>query len=175
MSEATVRFSRTIRPREYESATAEVALTVQIEEGTDPSIAITQLMLEAKANVFSQLGIPFTVNPDGVAEEDYSAVTEVLQQFPGTAVVPVAPAPQPVPQPVPYGGPEGPPPVYQQPAAPQGACPKCSSAMWDNRADNQRKRAGGYKLSPDFKCKSCGHAIWPDDYQQYKNLPREPR
>jgi hypothetical protein len=37
------------------------------------------------------------------------------------------------------------------------SCPKCSGAMWDNRASKRNPRA------PDFKCrdKSCDGVIWP--------------
>ena len=38
-------------------------------------------------------------------------------------------------------------------------CPACGGEMWDNRP---KKASGEFKsTSPDFKCKSCGHVIWP--------------
>jgi len=42
-------------------------------------------------------------------------------------------------------------------AADTPACPKCSGAMWDNRASKKNPRA------PDFKCKKadCDGVIWP--------------
>jgi hypothetical protein len=49
-------------------------------------------------------------------------------------------------------------------AAPSGgaaSCPKCSGAMWDNRA---KKADGTFKSNaPDFSCKNkdCGGKIWP--------------
>jgi hypothetical protein len=51
--------------------------------------------------------------------------------------------------------------------------------MWDNRADNQRRRANRNKLGADLKCKAQGsvkgHVIWPEDFEAYKNFPQEPR
>lgn len=42
------------------------------------------------------------------------------------------------------------------------ACPECDLAMWDNRAENDRRAAAGEKLRPDWKCKdkSCDGVIW---------------
>lgn len=40
-------------------------------------------------------------------------------------------------------------------------CPNCGSEMWDNRAKNRERVAKGLKPTPDFKCKSCEHVIWP--------------
>lgn len=38
-------------------------------------------------------------------------------------------------------------------------CPSCGGDMWDNRP---KKVSGEFKsTSPDFKCKNCGHVIWP--------------
>lgn len=43
-------------------------------------------------------------------------------------------------------------------------CPKCGGAMYDNRLDNQKRRANDEPVRPDFRCKdreSCDGAIWP--------------
>jgi len=46
------------------------------------------------------------------------------------------------------------------------SCPKCNGEMWDNRP---KKESGEYKAtSPDFKCKDCGHVVWPDKGTQPK-------
>lgn len=106
---------------------------------------------------------------------------KVQDAFPGS--VPVA-QPQHEPFPDPYQPPAAPaytPQPPPPPAAPaQGGssqCPKCNGATYDNRADNNRRRQSRNKLGPDFKCKNrdCGGCVWPGDFDQYKNLPRETR
>lgn len=39
-------------------------------------------------------------------------------------------------------------------------CPKCGGEMWDNRQSKTNPKA------PDYKCKECGHGIWPEPRQQ---------
>ena len=49
----------------------------------------------------------------------------------------------------------------EAPAVPN--CPKCGGAMYDNRAENDKRAAGGQRLWPDFKCKdrqSCDGLYW---------------
>jgi hypothetical protein len=48
-------------------------------------------------------------------------------------------------------------------AAAVPACPKCAGSMWDNRARNAERVAGGQKAGPAFSCKDkqgCGAVIW---------------
>lgn len=41
-------------------------------------------------------------------------------------------------------------------------CPKCDGPCWDNRADNEKRKAEGKKPGPAFKCKDkgCAEPIW---------------
>jgi len=116
---------------------------------------------------------------------ELAGVELVKQTFPGAVEVqaPVAPAePFPVaeaqiiPHPSTQQAPP-PPPAPQQNTGATPICPKCGGEMWDNRGDNNRRRAGGFKLSNDFKCrdKACGGVIWPADYQRFAKNPPEPR
>lgn len=84
---------------------------------------------------------------------------------------------QPYPAPAPTQQQYPPQPVPQAPPMPGVRCPKCGGDAYDNRQDNQRKRAYGFKLGADVKCKNkqCGGVIWPDDYQAYAQAPLEPR
>jgi len=173
----SVEFSRTIRPGDYQSKTARVFIeSSELPEGVDEEATIADLFLKAQATVLTQLGIEFVIDPEGiVCEED--PVEAVVTGLPGTTVVQGMPPAAMPPTQVPNF------PAPAQPMAPQpvqpistSPCPKCgTNDWWDNRADNNRKRATGFQLGADFKCKNCKHALWPDDYQQFKHLPREPR
>jgi hypothetical protein len=51
-------------------------------------------------------------------------------------------------------------------SAPVPKCPQCGGDMWDNRTKKQSAK------SPDFKCKTCGKAIWADSKADSKTEPK---
>ena len=65
-------------------------------------------------------------------------------------------------------------PVARPTAQPSGAsaplagvpnCPKCGGGMYDNRAENAERVAGGLKARPAFACKDktgCKHVVWKE-------------
>ena len=65
-------------------------------------------------------------------------------------------------------------PVARPTAQPSGAsaplagvpnCPKCGGGMYDNRAENLERVAGGLKARPAFACKDktgCKHVVWKE-------------
>lgn len=142
--------------------------------------------------------------PGTVEQPNYQIGGQTLAPPPPDVVPNVVPFPQqqqvPVPQAQGYGGQ---PPTYLPPAPPAapppppqghyggqqngsgGGCPKCGGPVYDNRADNARRRQPrpdlgapqGFKLGPDFKCKtqSCDGKVWPEDSYDRRGLPQEPR
>lgn len=103
----------------------------------------------------------------GAEPVDYVPTTPQLPQAP-VAAAPPATAP---------AYPAAPPAPPAAPPAAAGGCAKCGGAQWDNRNDNARRRAGGFRLGPDFKCRdqACGKPVWPADYEAFKSRPQEPR
>ena len=54
---ARVAYRRTIQPEPYESKTAEVEFTIVIEPGEDAGTAVADALADAKAEVFTALGL----------------------------------------------------------------------------------------------------------------------
>jgi hypothetical protein len=175
------QFDRTVRPREYESKHASVLIEHEITEGEDAEQETAKLFMLAQSQVLTQLGVEFDIAPDGTIVESEPPVTEtqavanVAQQMGGQVV-----------QTIPNQPAAAMPPQAMAPAAPApaptagspGQCSKCGGTeWWDNRQDNQRRRANGNQLGPEWKCKNqqCKNPIWPSDYNQFKGMPKEPR
>lgn len=193
-AKVTASYSRKTQPpgRAYEYESEEAMLSVSFTEtfpsadedpdAPDPA-AIEEyvngrfrtLQDTVRTKVLTQLGIEYRINDAGEIEEVPQVVAQVAQQFPGAVVQPPA---QPVAPP-----PAAQPGVPAPPPAGALACPKCGGPMFDDRGNNARKRAGGFKLRHDGKCKNqnCSDdsgrrtVVWPDDYQTYKNNPLEPK
>jgi hypothetical protein len=174
----TVVFERTVRVREFESAKAGVFIQFDIPEN-DPNgeavrAAVATAFWQAKAAVFDELGIQFSVEPNGVVRETinakFGAVTEVTptarpQVAPAPAPAPVAAAPAPAPVVDASRPPYDPATEIKQEKAANGKWAKARlyshpDEFWDNA---QAKAEGRFSpRSPDFKHKDTGLAVWND-------------
>lgn len=180
----TVVFERTVRVREFESAKAGVFIQFDIPEN-DPNgdavrAAVATAFWQAKAAVFDELGIQFSVEPNGVIRETINAkfgqVTEVTPTSPTVQVartqapvVPTAVVPAPAPTPAPAVDASRPP---HDPATTDKA-EKSANGRWakarlyshpDEFWDNAQAKAEGRfgPRSPDWKHKDTGIAVWND-------------
>jgi hypothetical protein len=52
-------------------------------------------------------------------------------------------------------------------------CDECGERdFYDNTGDNDAKQERGEKLSPDYKCKACGHGVWRPGSYEYNQSAR---
>lgn len=52
-------------------------------------------------------------------------------------------------------------------------CDECGQQdFYDNTGDNDTKQERGEKLSPDYKCKNCGHGVWRPGSYEYNQSAR---
>lgn len=94
----SVRFTRKIQVRQYETAEASITIEFGIED--DPNMAVEDKLasiraaarsafFQAKGLVFEELGLEFTVDDNGVVMEavrnTFGNVTEVKQELPSAA------------------------------------------------------------------------------------------
>ena len=183
----TVVFERTVRVREYESAKAGVFIQFDIPEN-DPNgeavrTAVATAFWQAKAAVFDELGIQFSVEPNGVVRETINAkfgqVTEVTPTVhvarPQAPVVPTAVVPAPAPMPAPVAAPAPVADASRPPYDPatEVKAEKAANGKWakarlyshpDEFWDNAQAKAEGRfsPRSPDYKHKDTGLAVWND-------------
>ena len=76
----------------------------------------------------------------------------------------VAPAPDSPPHPAEYDDPT------------DMRCPDCGSEVYDNRRENDERRAEGKKAMPDFKCiklRECGWKVWNDPWFFAEGTPEK--
>ena len=101
-------------------------------------------------------------DPEKVVHAHFPGAVEVPASAPAAPAAPVPPPPPPAPEtPPPPPRPAGGAAVPAAPAA-QPVCEQCGGAVYDNRAENERRVAQGQKARPIFKCKrtECGWVKW---------------
>ena len=181
----TVVFERTVRVREYESAKASVFIQFNLDGSGDAIMAaVGEAFFQAKAAVYDELGIEFSVDAGGVIREainsTFGQVTDVTpapKAVAAPAPVAVAPAPAPALAPV-AAAPAAPAPVADASRPPYDPATdvkgeKAANGKWakarlyshpDEFWDNAQAKAEGRfsPRSPDFKHKDTGLAVWND-------------
>jgi hypothetical protein len=156
-----IKYRRQINPVEYE--VEEVALEIEINELDDTLVA--QTFSDLKAHALRQLGLEYYMDQTGVIREVREQVSQER---------PVRPFEPPIET---YSDPYQPDSIPPAPVQNEQVCYKCGGPVWDNRVDNDERRAHGYRLGPELKCKDpgCGTATWPKDFEKFKHLPKQPR
>lgn len=151
---------------------AEEAGVAQVQAGFAPAQAAP--IPQGYAPAPSAPAAPEPFPPAQVAIVPQAQYQQPVQQPQQQYQAPQVPQQQYQPAPPPPPGPSSP---AAAGGAPLGACPKCGGQTYDNRAENNQKRAGNFALGPDFKCrnKDCGGCVWPADFEQYRNFPKMAR
>jgi hypothetical protein len=183
------RFQRTVKVRDYESATASVSIQFDLPDmapgsagyGDAVMAQVRGAMFQAKAAVLSELGIDFTVEQGGIVREliagTFGNVTEV-------AAAPVAAAPTYTPAPslapAPAMAAPAPQPVAAPAAAPAGDASQPPHSPDTQDRDEKRANSAWAKgrlatnpdefwdnrtskrnpNAPDYKHKDSGIGVW---------------
>jgi hypothetical protein len=177
----TVVFERTVRVREYESAKASVFIQFSLDGSGDAVMAaVGEAFFQAKAAVYDELGLEFSVDAGGVIREAINATFGQVTDVTPTVHVArtqaaVAPAPAPAPALAPVAAPapvaDASRPPYDPATEVKGE--KAANGKWakarlyshpDEFWDNAQAKAEGRfsPRSPDFKHKDTGLAVWND-------------
>jgi hypothetical protein len=179
----TVVFERTVRVREYESAKASVFIQFNLDGSGDAIMAaVGEAFFQAKAAVYDELGLEFSVDAGGVIREALNATFGQVTDVTPTVHVArtqaaVAPAPAPALAPV-AAAPAAPAAVVDASRPPYDPATdvkgeKAANGKWakarlyshpDEFWDNAAAKAEGRfsPRSPDFKHKDTGLAVWND-------------
>jgi hypothetical protein len=175
----TITFSRKVSVRPYESA--EAGIYVQFDIPTDPDMSeetrgdyiianARAAFFQAKALVYEELGLEFTVGENGVVHElltnHFGAVTEVVTSEAAPAA-PVAPAPAAI-APTPASSDSDTPPFSPDTndKTERAANTRWAKDLYSRRPDafydNRPKKASGeYKpTAPDVKHKDTKIGVW---------------
>jgi len=172
---ATVGFERSISVRPYETAKASIFIQTEVSlEDVATSMAnIREACAQAKAAVFEELGIQFSVDEGGYVREligkTFGAVTEVVaDEFPTFDAPTYTPAPVSAPASAPQAAGVSPTPPFEVDTKDPGekrankAWAKTSIAEnpddWYFNAPETKKNPRG----PDYKHKSNGMGYWLD-------------
>lgn len=175
-----IEFRRTVKVRDYESATAAVTITTVLDNlngdraanGDKILAAVRDGFFQAKAAVFDELGIQFDVSDSGVVMEAVRGTFGQVTEVHATPAAPAAPAAALAPPPAMTAAPAAAPaaatadePPYdagtqdreQKAANGRWAKNRLQShpdEFWDNRNDKRNPKA------PDFKHKNTGIGVW---------------
>jgi hypothetical protein len=167
---STISFSRKISVRPYESAEASMFMQFEIDPD-NPEVTLASAkhaFFQAKALVFEELGLEFSIEDGGVIRElltkNFGAVTEVTNSPAAVAPAATQSAPESVSHaaPAPAGGAN---PPYsadtmdknEKAANKTWALARIASnpdEFWDNRENKRNPKA------PDYKGKTNNIAVW---------------
>lgn len=169
----TVTFSRKVSVRQYESAEASIFVQFEIPTEGSPEQQRAELLanaraafFSAKALVFQELGLEFTVEEDGVVREvlqkNFGKVTEVTPTELAVVAADSGVTATPFADPSAGVGPNAPYAVDTQDKNERTANKKWAVARiasnpeewWDNRENKRNPKA------PDFKHKETGMGVW---------------
>jgi hypothetical protein len=172
---ATINFARKVQVRPYETADASVFIEFEVDENASTEGMIQQMrdsFAQAKALVFEELGVQFSVDANGYVRESieahFGAVTEVSAPAPTATAAPVASVPV---APVAAPAPSADAPPFSTTTTDKGE--KRANQDWAKARfqtapaeffDNRPKKAdGSYKANaPDLKHKATSIGVWLD-------------
>lgn len=168
----TVTFSRKVSVRQYESAEASIFVQFEIPTEGSPEQQRAELLanaraayFSAKALVFQELGLEFTVGEDGVIREvlqkNFGKVTEVTPNELANVAMDSQTSSTPFAEPT-ATEPNAPYPTDTQDKNERNANKKWAVARiashpdewWDNRTNKRNPKA------PDYKHKETGMGVW---------------